>query len=582
MPVVKAFAKITITLLKPLTDLQTFFAGLATVLTLLSSKFIKVKAGTTAFGTAMDFATKATKGFIRASKIFAIALLAFEALGYIWNKIFPSKEDTDDATQGISDLNKELTEYNKQIQLFTIGQIEDELEKLRKTSDEQTKAMGQQLNENLFLEPVDLTFEPVATPEPIKLMPETEFKVLQETIVMLEKRLADLTGTNLDFSKAQAKVRKEMDKLKVSMREYNTDGDIQQQRLANELMDRYGININDVKEAQKALKDELEDFIVTEGKSIGLNQIARLEKRIAKVQGVSAAQMFLNEQAAKGVVISTEHADRIRELNALFEKEKELKQLLSEEEGILSQVLEKTTQTELKEIDTKILKLEKIAEEIGLTNELAIAIHNLKVQKEEVEDLDGKTHKLSIFRNKAEKDSTVQLLDALGLAASQHKEGAKVAARLSQLSAIINTYEAFTAALKTPVKAAAILVSGLAAVAQIENSMGKMGAGGGGGSKPTGPGGALQFEDGGYVGGRRHSEGGTLIEAERGEFVMSRRAVESIGLETLNQMNRGGGTASGNVVINVSGNVMTQDFVEGELAEQIKEAVRRGSDFGIG
>ena len=63
---------------------------------------------------------------------------------------------------------------------------------------------------------------------------------------------------------------------------------------------------------------------------------------------------------------------------------------------------------------------------------------------------------------------------------------------------------------------------------------------------------------------------------------MSRRAVESIGLETLNQMNRGGGTASGNVVINVSGNVMTQDFVEGELAEQIKEAVRRGSDFGIG
>ncbi len=59
---------------------------------------------------------------------------------------------------------------------------------------------------------------------------------------------------------------------------------------------------------------------------------------------------------------------------------------------------------------------------------------------------------------------------------------------------------------------------------------------------------------------------------------MSRNAVESIGLETLSMMNEGGG---GSVNVTVTGNVMTQDFVEGELAESIKEAVRRGSDFGI-
>ena len=35
------------------------------------------------------------------------------------------------------------------------------------------------------------------------------------------------------------------------------------------------------------------------------------------------------------------------------------------------------------------------------------------------------------------------------------------------------------------------------------------------------------------------------------------------------------------VTVNVSGNVLSQDFVEGELAESIKEAVRRGTDFGI-
>ena len=59
---------------------------------------------------------------------------------------------------------------------------------------------------------------------------------------------------------------------------------------------------------------------------------------------------------------------------------------------------------------------------------------------------------------------------------------------------------------------------------------------------------------------------------------MSRDAVESIGIETLNQMNQGGG---GNLTFNISGNVLSQDFVEGELADRISEAVRRGTDFGI-
>ena len=86
------------------------------------------------------------------------------------------------------------------------------------------------------------------------------------------------------------------------------------------------------------------------------------------------------------------------------------------------------------------------------------------------------------------------------------------------------------------------------------------------------------FAEGGLIGGRRHSSGGTMINAEQGEFVMSRSAVESVGIENLNRMNQGGGGA---VTVNVSGNVLSQDFVEGELAENIKEAIRRGTDFGI-
>ena len=87
------------------------------------------------------------------------------------------------------------------------------------------------------------------------------------------------------------------------------------------------------------------------------------------------------------------------------------------------------------------------------------------------------------------------------------------------------------------------------------------------------------FATGGSVGGRRHSHGGTMIEAEQGEFVMSRNAVESVGLEAMNRINAGGG--AGTVSINFSGNVMSQDFIEDEAIPMIKEAIRRGADIGV-
>ena len=87
-----------------------------------------------------------------------------------------------------------------------------------------------------------------------------------------------------------------------------------------------------------------------------------------------------------------------------------------------------------------------------------------------------------------------------------------------------------------------------------------------------------KFAQGGLVGGRLHSQGGTMIEAEQGEFVMSRNAVDAIGTENLNRMNRGGGGA---VNVTFTGNVMSQDFIENEAIPQIKEAVRRGADIGV-
>ena len=91
---------------------------------------------------------------------------------------------------------------------------------------------------------------------------------------------------------------------------------------------------------------------------------------------------------------------------------------------------------------------------------------------------------------------------------------------------------------------------------------------------------AQKYQYGGMVGGNRHSQGGTMIEAERGEYVISRQGVESAGIEALNRINAGAGAGSVNISFN--GNVLSKDFIEDEAIPQIKEAIRRGADIGVG
>jgi len=48
-----------------------------------------------------------------------------------------------------------------------------------------------------------------------------------------------------------------------------------------------------------------------------------------------------------------------------------------------------------------------------------------------------------------------------------------------------------------------------------------------------------QFEKGGRIKGKRHRDGGTVIEAEEGEFVINRKAAKKIGFDNLEALNRG-------------------------------------------
>ena len=96
---------------------------------------------------------------------------------------------------------------------------------------------------------------------------------------------------------------------------------------------------------------------------------------------------------------------------------------------------------------------------------------------------------------------------------------------------------------------------------------------------------AQSFALGGEVGGNLHSSGGTMIEAERGEYVVRRQAVNRLGTPALDEMNQTGNLPSGqnniSVVVNFSGNVLSDEFIEEEAIPKIKDALARGHDLGI-
>jgi hypothetical protein len=93
------------------------------------------------------------------------------------------------------------------------------------------------------------------------------------------------------------------------------------------------------------------------------------------------------------------------------------------------------------------------------------------------------------------------------------------------------------------VKGANALALGISTGVQIANINKTKFEGASGGGAPSGQNLGRNYADGGLIGGRRHAQGGTMIEAEAGEAIMTRGAVTMFSpmLSMMNQM--GGGTS---------------------------------------
>ena len=140
------------------------------------------------------------------------------------------------------------------------------------------------------------------------------------------------------------------------------------------------------------------------------------------------------------------------------------------------------------------------------------------------------------------------------------KRAFKATQVLKASQAIMNTAEQITLNLAKPWRVAFIAAMGAIQLATIKAE------------KPP------KMQYGGMVGGRRHSQGGTMIEAEQGEFVVSRAGVEATGIEALNRINAGTGQAGGTSII-INNPILGKDTIEDEIVPQIKEALRRGGSI---
>lgn len=186
---------------------------------------------------------------------------------------------------------------------------------------------------------------------------------------------------------------------------------------------------------------------------------------------------------------------------------KEQKQTLDEAAGVAGQAVKNTFDSimaqQQKQIDRQKERSIEAANEEASSR---MAILKNQLRKEEISEQEFAKKKAQIERNKRLKEYQAK------------KKAWKKEQQMSITEALINGSLAVTQALaSTPPPASYVLAAANAAKTAIEVATIKSQ------SPPPPP----QFEKGGLIGGRRHAQGGTMVEAEEGEIILNRNVSKS-------------------------------------------------------
>ena len=338
------------------------------------------------------------------------------------------------------------------------------------------------------------------------------------------------------------------------------------EKALKEMIDTYGEHSAEAKKSASALQT-LNDRAEELGTN-GLNVVEKNQELIETYGSLSAASALyaseietMNQQFKDNTGMSDEFFDQFIEGSGIMEA---IQTGLITSNAELLAVLQENVTLKGALMEADDAEAQSIIKAIVLRESYVGTLkkENAQAKKnKQFKDLDWKVQLTQLG----------QLTAAVGAVFSADKDSKLKGAKIARAASIIDTAAAVAKASPNWVKMATIAAKGAAQVVkinqQIENIKGEA---------------KDEMALGGLVGGRPHSQGGTIIEAERGEYVMRKDAVDSIGVDSLTALNEGRASdIGGNITINVSGNVLTQDYVEGELAESIKEAIRRGGEFGL-
>lgn len=325
--------------------------------------------------------------------------------------------------------------------------------------------------------------------------------------------------------------------------------------------------LNEIKEADLRNQQEITDLYEKQtGKKIDINALLK-QDNIA----------LLNDQIQNGLQLNEIEANRLREViierqnynQDIVELEKELQAALAEvpkienkeidtteEDDFWEKETEKqalltelTAQSELKKLEIERDARLKKAEEV-IQDETELANARLMIE----EDYATKVEAIEKAKNEAILASTAGILGDIGGLFKENTIASKLAA---SAQALINTYLGATAAFaQTPggiviktIAAGTAVASGLASVAKING---------------------IKAEKGLSIKGKRHSEGGELIEAESGEVVINRRSVAMF-LPQLSEINKAGG---GVPLMANGGSVGTTSFVSNNIMRNTEQNTR--------
>jgi len=487
------------------------------------------------------------------------------AFAFFAEKLGVSKESIAAATKDVDEVGKTAAENEKKRQEEAAKKAEElarkkkeEADKAKAAAEAEKKRKQDAINDNEALKQSEdeLRRSKLATiQDPVEAL-KVEQKQKDDDFVREKKRIEDLMKVQGTTAAERKKLQTELNNLET---QYNNDKKTRDQAII------------DKEKEKKEKQEEIRKSLIEVDKAIEEQRLAAqkdgIVKELAEIkqggqQKIDAYKEQLDELVKKEGLTVEQAAAKLKEFSDLVATEvgETTKKALGENflntlDNGLNEFFSKTDNSYAKVVETIEASNVKLKEAYD---------KGLITEKEYTERSTALQNNLKEAKQK-NIDATMMLADAAGQAAQAFGEESAagiILAKVQQIAALSATGMALADAFAglgkdlkkgfpTNIIAVASTLALMAtAITQFKSLFGKSPKDLGKGDVGTAQGGGQNlgrnYGSGGMIDGPRHAQGGTMIEAEGGEAIMTRGAVTMFQplLSAMNQM--GGGTSFGN------------------------------------